>query len=138
MKAVSELSVKLFADGADAAQISRAVRQTVPDRPVSLEVFADEFPEMQRQARKIDAWGDNVYVKIPLKAAAVELLRMYSNVELIWASPRELLNLWQADAIGCHIITVTSGILSKLELIGPSALGDGLAVRRDVEQCGTR
>ncbi|MGA2588346.1 MAG: transaldolase [Bryobacteraceae bacterium] len=213
MRAVSELSVKLFADGADAAQIARArtnplirgfttnptlmraagvtnyecfarkVLEIVPDLPVSLEVFADEFPEMERQARKIASWANNVYVKIPvtntrrepsldsicrlahsgikvnvtamltldqvrdvaavlgggapafisvfagriadtgrdpvpLMAAAVELLSMYPNVELIWASPRELLNLWQADAIGCHVITVTNGILSKLELVG--------------------
>lgn len=213
MKAVSELNVKLFADGADSAQISRAranplirgfttnptlmraagvtdyerfareVLEIVPDRPVSLEVLADEFFEMERQARKIAGWADNVYVKIPvtntrressldlicrlahsgikvnvtamltleqvrdvaaalgsgapafvsvfagriadtgrdpvpLMAAAVELLRMYSNIELIWASPRELLNIWQADAIGCHAITITNGILSKLAVIG--------------------
>ncbi len=55
---------------------------------------------------------------VPLMAAAVELLRPYPNLELIWASPRELLNIFQADAIGCHIITVTSDILKKLELIG--------------------
>jgi transaldolase len=57
---------------------------------------------------------------LPLMAAAVELLRPYPNLELIWASPRELLNIFQADAIGCHIITVTSDILKKLELIGKS------------------
>jgi len=213
MKALSELRVKLFADGADCAQIARAtsnplirgfttnptlmraagvadyerfarqVLEMVPDRPLSLEVFADEFPEMERQARKIAGWAGNVYVKIPvtntrressldlicrlahsgikvnvtavltldqvrdvaaaldegepayisvfagriadtgrdpvpLMAAAVELLRLRSNIELIWASPRELLNIWHADAVGCHIITVTSGILSKLDLIG--------------------
>jgi transaldolase len=51
-------------------------------------------------------------------AAAVEVLRSYSNVELIWASPRELLNVFQADAIGCHIITATNDILAKLRLVG--------------------
>jgi len=167
----------------DYERFAREVLELVPDRPVSLEVFADEFGEMERQARKIAAWADNVYVKIPvtntrressidlicclahsgikvnvtamltleqvravaaalgggapalisvfagrvadtgrdpvpLMEAAVELLRMHSNVELIWASPRELLNIWQADAIGCHIITLTSGLLSKLELVG--------------------
>lgn len=51
-------------------------------------------------------------------AAAVELVRLYSNIELIWASPRELLNIFHADAIGCHIITVTNDILGKLHLIG--------------------
>jgi len=213
MKALSELSVKLFADGADGAQIARAranplirgfttnptlmraagvtdyerfareILKLIPDRPVSLEVLADEFAEMERQARRIASWADNVYVKIPvtnthgqssldlicrlahsgiqvnvtalltlgqvrdaaaalaggapslvsvfagriadtgrdpvpLMAAAVELLGMYSNIELIWASPRELLNILHADAIGCHIITLTDGILSKLGLIG--------------------
>ena len=213
MKALSELSVKLFADGADAAQILRArahplirgfttnptlmraagvteydrfareLLKLIPDYPVSLEVLADEFDEMERQAREIASWAPNVYVKIPvtntrrepaldlicrlahsgiqlnvtavltldqvrdaaaalaggapsfisvfagriadtgrdpvpLMAAAVELLGMYPNIELIWASPRELLNIFQADAIGCHIITLTDGIWSKLELIG--------------------
>jgi transaldolase len=51
-------------------------------------------------------------------AAAVELIRPYSNLELIWASPRELLNIFQADAVGCHIITATTDILKKLQLIG--------------------
>jgi transaldolase len=55
---------------------------------------------------------------VPIMAAAIELLRMYPNVELIWASPRELLNVFQADAVGCHIITVTNDILKKLELVG--------------------
>jgi transaldolase len=55
---------------------------------------------------------------VPLMAAAVELVGMYPNVELIWASPRELLNIFQADAIGCHIITATNDILKKLELVG--------------------
>jgi transaldolase len=218
MKALSELSIKLFADGADANDISRAcanplirgfttnptlmraagvtdyeafaraVLEMVPDRPVSLEVFADEFTEMERQARKIASWADNVYVKIPVTnthrepalnlicrlahsaikvnvtavltfeqirdvaavlvggapafisvfagriadtgrdpvpvmAAAVELLRPSPNIELIWASPREVLNIWHADSIGCHIITLTSGLLAKLGLIGKD-LGD--------------
>lgn len=55
---------------------------------------------------------------VPLMAAAVELLRVTPNAELIWASPRELLNIFQADKIGCHIITVTNDILKKLTLIG--------------------
>lgn len=55
---------------------------------------------------------------VPLMAAAVEIVRMYPNIELIWASPRELLNIIQADAIGCHIITATSDILKKLPLLG--------------------
>ena len=51
-------------------------------------------------------------------AAAVELLRDVPNAELIWASPRELLNIFHADSIGCHIITVTNDILKKLALVG--------------------
>jgi transaldolase len=55
---------------------------------------------------------------VPIMSAAVEMMRPYSNQELIWASPRELLNIFQADAIGCHIITVTHDVLKKLELVG--------------------
>jgi len=146
-------------------------------------VFADEFDEMERQARYIQTWGSNVYVKIPvmnterepsyalvrslaargvkvnvtalmtlaqvrdtvaaldadvpsyvsvfagriadtgrdpvpLMAAAVELLSIKPAAELIWASPRELLNIFQADDIGCHVITVTNDLLKKLPLVG--------------------
>lgn len=55
---------------------------------------------------------------VPVMAAAVELLRPYPNLELIWASPRELLNIFQADRVGCHIITVTHNILQQLHLVG--------------------
>jgi transaldolase len=55
---------------------------------------------------------------MPVMAAAVELLRDLPAAELIWASPRELLNVFQADAVGCHIITATSDILKKLALVG--------------------
>jgi transaldolase len=157
--------------------------QEIPDRPISFEVFADDFTEMARQARKIATWGKNVRVKIPitntrresgvplverltqegialnvtamftleqvqavveavtggaptyvsvfagriadtgvdpvpLMAEAVRRLAAAPNTELIWASPRELLNIFQADAIGCHIITVTNDILQKLALVG--------------------
>ena len=54
---------------------------------------------------------------VPLMTAAVELLRSYPQLELIWASPRELLNLLQADQIGCHIITVTNDLIKKLNII---------------------
>lgn len=213
MKSISDLKVKIFGDGADKATILDLYRKpyingfttnptlmrkagvsdyeafahdilaTIQDRPISFEVFADEFAEMERQARKIDTWGDNVYVKIPvtntkressldliaklahdqirvnvtammtldqvrdvcaalqggapacvslfagrvadtgrdpvpMMQAALEIVQMYPNVELIWASPRELLNIFQADAIGCHIITVTNDILQKLTLVG--------------------
>ena len=55
---------------------------------------------------------------VPVMAEAVEICTDYPNIELIWASPRELLNIFQADAIGCHIITVTNDVLKKLSLIG--------------------
>lgn len=217
MYPVADLKVKIFADGADRATMlelyqkpfirgfttnptlmrkagiknyesfAREMLEAIPDRPISFEVFADEFPEMERQARKIATWGTNVYVKVPvtntrresslqlicrlanagikqnvtalmtlrqvkdvcqvlgggppsqvsvfagriadtgrdpvpLMAAAVQLIESCSNVELIWASPRELLNIWQADEIGCHIITVTDEILRKLALAGKDLL----------------
>lgn len=213
MKSVDQLSVKIFADGADLPGMlelyrkpyikgfttnptlmrkagiadyrgfARDVLAAIPDRPISFEVFSDEFPEMERQAREIASWGDNVYVKIPVTntagqsagalvkrlshegvklnvtallpleqvreivdcvaggapacisvfagrmadtgvdpvpvmSEAVRILRTAPNAELIWASPRELLNIFQADAIGCHIITVTHDILKKLSLVG--------------------
>jgi len=55
---------------------------------------------------------------VPLMAAAVHLLESNSKAELIWASPRELLNIFHADSVGCHIITITHDILRKLPLIG--------------------
>ena len=213
MKSVDQLSVKIFADGADLPGMLALYRQpyikgfttnptlmrkagiadyrgfarevlgAVADRPISFEVFSDEFGEMERQAREIASWGDNVYVKIPVTntrgesagplvrrrshqgvklnvtallpleqvreivdcvaggapacisvfagrmadtgvdpvpvmAEAVRILGAAPNAELIWASPRELLNIFQADAIGCHIITVTHDILKKLSLVG--------------------
>jgi transaldolase len=201
MKRIDQLSVKIFADGADLAGMLALYRQpyikgfttnptlmrkagitdyrgfakevlgAIPDRPISFEVFSDEFSEMERQAQEIASWGKNVYVKIPvtntrgesaadlvrrlshagvklnvtallslaqpscisvfagrvadtgydpvpLMTAAVELLKVVPTAELIWASPRELLNIFQADAIGCHIITVTHDILKKLSNVG--------------------
>lgn len=167
----------------DYAAFAKQVLEAIPDRPISFEVFADEFPEMERQALKIAEWGPNVYVKIPITNTrrdssvdlahrlacrgvklnvtailtldqvrditaalaggpsanvsvfagriadtgvdpvahmqkALEIMTPHSNLELIWASPRELLNIVQADAIGCHIITVTNDILAKLNLLG--------------------
>jgi len=218
MKRIEDLNTKLFADGADKAAMlalyakpyirgfttnptlmrkagvsdyeafARDVLAAIPDRPISLEVFADDFAEMARQARKIGAWAGNVYVKIPvtntrresaaavvrdlsgdgikvnvtailtldqvremacslaggapacisvfagriadtgrdpvpLMSEALEVIGPHPQIELIWASPRELLNIFQADAIGCHIITATADILKKLELVGKD-LGD--------------
>jgi len=213
MKTLGELKVKIFADGADLDGIlelhrnpyitgfttnptlmrksgildyekfSRQILEHISDRPISFEVFSDEFSEMEYQARKIASWGKNVYVKIPvtntrressaelicrlaaegiklnvtalmtleqvsvvskaleghapsyisvfagriadtgfdpmpLMKEAVEIMSPYQNQELIWASPRELLNIFHADAIGCHVITVTYDILRKLMLVG--------------------
>jgi transaldolase len=213
MKSLAEFRVQIFADGADRAQMLRLyqnpvikgfttnptlmckagirdyeifahdILQAIPDRPISFEVFSDEFTEMESQAHLIAGWGDNVYVKIPisntkaqsaiplisrlagdgvkvnvtammtldqvrdalevlaegppacvsvfagriadtgrdpvpLMAEAVRMVRKTSNVQLIWASPRELLNIVQADQIGCHIITATEDILQKLSLFG--------------------
>jgi len=213
MKSIELLSVKIFADGAEKAGMlemyakpyikgfttnptlmqkagltdyrafARSILEAIPDRPISFEVFSDEFDDMERQAREIATWGDNVYVKIPVtntrREPAYDLVRRLSKdgiklnvtaimtvdqvcnvveavkdgapscisvfagriadtgrdpvpimtecvailkaaprAELIWASPRELLNIIQADAIGCHIITVTNDILKKLPLVG--------------------
>src|SRR5262249_36705006 len=213
MSLIDEFRVKLFADGADLSGMlqmyakpwikgfttnptlmrkagvanyelfARQVLDAIPDRPISFEVFADDFAEMERQALKIAAWGQNVYVKIPvtntrressaplakklagagvklnvtailtlgpgreinaaiaagpsacisvfagriadtgvdplpIMCAALDIMRPHPNLELIWASPRELLNIMQADQIGCHIITVTNEILAKLGTVG--------------------
>ncbi len=155
----------------------------IGDRPVSFEVFADDFSEMKAQALEIASWGNNVYVKIPImntKGASsvpliaelaaqnvqlnvtaimttdqvkgveevlnvdvpaivsvfagrvadtgvdpipamkecLQILKDKPSAELLWASPRELLNIFQADEIGCHIITVTPDVLGKLGGVG--------------------
>lgn len=213
MKRIEDLKIKIFADGADKAgmletyakpyikgfttnptlmrkanirdyrSFAQDILQAIPDRPISFEVFSDDFAEMECQAMEIARWGSQVYVKIPvtntrqepayglikrlsragvnlnitalmtltqvcevaetiaggasacisvfagriadtgcdpvpIMAAAVDVLRPNPKAELIWASPRELLNIFQADEIGCHIITVTNDILKKLSLVG--------------------
>lgn len=167
---------------------AREVLAAIPDRPISFEVFSDEFDDMERQAREMASWGDHVYVKIPVTntrrepaydlihrlshagvklnvtalmtleqvravvealaggapsnvsvfagrvadtgrdpvphmRAALDILKREPRAELIWASPREVLNVFQAHEIGCHIITVTNDILRKLSLAGKD-LGD--------------
>lgn len=209
----NSFKVKIFADGADLAGMkamyenplikgfttnptlmrhagvddyktfAHEVLAAIPDRPISFEVFADTFDEMEIQAREIASWGANVSVKIPvtntlgefmgplltrlgqagvavnvtavftldqvgriaealspdvpaivsvfagraadtgidpvpLIAAAVKILKPLPKAELLWASPREVLNIFQAEACGCHIITVTNDILKKLDLAG--------------------
>jgi transaldolase len=84
----------------------REVASALADGPSSyVSVFAGRIADTGRDP-------------IPLMAAAVELLRPYPHEELIWASPRELLNIFQADQIGCHVITATNDILKKLSLVG--------------------
>ena len=167
----------------DYVAFAKDLLREIPDKPISFEVFADEFDEMERQALEIAGWGKNVYVKIPVMNTkrqasydlvqklsqagvqlnitammtleqvnkvteavqggascfvsvfagrvadtgidpvpmmheALELLKTAPNAELLWASPREVLNVYQAEAIGCHIITATNDILKKLELNG--------------------
>jgi transaldolase len=209
---LAKLSVRVFADGADISsirkladdpliagfttnptlmrragvddyeQFAHELLECVTDRPISFEVFSDDFDEMDRQAHKIASWADNVYVKIPITntegtssldlarrlthdgvrinitalmtneqvdaaadaleggdpafvsifagriadtgrepepimAQALETLRPLPDVQLIWASPREVLNIVQADRIGCHIITVTHDLLTKVGLL---------------------
>jgi transaldolase len=213
VKSVEDLSVKIFADGADREgmldmygkpfikglttnptlmnkagirdykSFALEMLSEIKDKPISFEVFSDDFVDMERQAFEIAGWGENVYVKIPisntkkvpcydmvkrlaaekiklnvtalmtleqvrdvvqvldptvpsyisvfagriadtgrdpvpLMSAAVEILKFVPSAELIWASPRELLNIFQADTIGCHVITVTNDILKKLSQVG--------------------
>lgn len=213
MKKLNDLKIKIFADGADIEGIrtlyanplikgfttnptlmrkagvsnyetfGRDVLSMIPDRPVSLEVFADDFNGMIDQGKTIATWGKNVNVKIPvtntkgeftgpviknLASAGVVLnvtaimtinqvkdvalslnpdvpaivsvfagrladtgidpiphmteclavLKHLQKVELLWASPRELLNIFHAEEVGCHIITATNDILAKLSLVG--------------------
>jgi transaldolase len=212
-KSVDQLKIKIFADGADLKGIRDAatnplvkgfttnpslmrqagvsdykafaldVLKTVPNLPVSFEVFADDFPTMEQQGREIASWGKNVYVKVPvtntkgefagpliaslsrsgiqlnitaimtldqvartgealalntnavvsvfagriadtgrdpvpLMTEALKILKPRPKAELLWASPREVLNIFQGDEIGCHIITVTPDHLKKLSLVG--------------------
>lgn len=206
---VEDFTVKIFADGANKDDILRLyntdyikglttnptlmknagiqnyeefakqILTQVKAKPISFEVFADDFEGMERQAMKIAAWADNVYVKIPitntkqmpsydlihkLSEAGVKLnvtammtldqvqrvgeaiskktpsvisvfagriadtgrdpvpimkeakalLAQRPHAELLWASPRELLNIVHAEESGCDIITVVPDILSKL------------------------
>jgi len=213
MRQLADLRVKIFADGADLAgmlamaknplvkgfttnpslmrkagvadyeSFAREVLAAIPDRPISFEIFADEFGSMIAQGRKIGSWGANVNVKVPVTdttgrfsgkvisaladegiavnvtaimtldqvravaealapevpaivsvfagriadtgldpvphmRACIEILKSRPRAELLWASPREVLNLFQADQIGCHIITMTNDLIAKLLLHG--------------------
>ena len=209
----SDLRIALYADGADVAEMAaarangivrgfttnptlmrksgisdyqsfaREALDATDGMPISFEVFADDFDEMERQARLIATWGDAVFVKIPItntkRESSIPLIARLSNArvklnitailtldqvrevvdvldentpaivsvfagriadtgrdpvplmreaaaivsrkpkaQLLWASPRELLNVMQAEEAGCHIITVTGDILKKLSMVG--------------------
>lgn len=214
MKTLEQLTIKIFADGADKAQLlalyanplvkgvttnptlmkkagiqnyenfAKEILETIKTKPISFEVFSDEFPEMRRQALKIKQWQDNVYVKIPITntknesslalikelsqegvklnitalltteqvrqtvealnpkipsvvsvfagriadtgrdpiAIMQESLKLVKNLpkaELLWASVREILNIFQAEESGCHIVTVGPDILNKaIKMVG--------------------
>ena len=212
MKKVEDLNVKIFCDGADKKDMlemnnktfikglttnpslmkkagikdyevfAKDILSTIKEKPISFEVFSDDFNEMEKQAMKITSWADNVYVKIPItntkKESSKELIKrlakkkiklnitaiftvdqvkttlsaldnnvpsiisvfcgriadtgrdpiplmsdclkemkINSKSELLWASPREIFNIIQADQIGCHIITVTKDVIKKLQFI---------------------
>jgi transaldolase len=167
----------------DYADFAERLLEQIRDKPISFEVFADDDAEMRRQARKLAAWGPNVYVKIPvtttggtstatlvrelsedgvqvnvtalfttaqvelitaavadgapscisvfagriadagidplpIMSRAVAIMADAPRAQLIWASPREVLNLVQADSIGCHIITMTHELLPKVKSLG--------------------
>lgn len=86
-------------------QVRRVAEEVAGGAPCYVSVFAGRIADTGRDP-------------LPIMAEAVHLLRLSPNAELIWASPRELLNIFQAESIGCHVITVTNDILKKLELIG--------------------
>jgi len=87
------------------AQVEAAAEALAPAKAACISVFAGRIADTGRDP-------------VPVMAAAVESLRCYPRLELIWASPRELLNVMQAASVGCHIITVTQDLLKKLPLVG--------------------
>ena len=212
MKKIEDLKIKIFSDGANVEEMldmnkkdfikglttnpslmrkagirdyksfAKDILKEIKKKPISFEVFSDEFSEMERQANEIASWGSNVYVKIPitntkressanlirslsqkkiklnitalmninqvktvisvlnndvpsivsvfagriadtghdpipLMLNCLEVMKTNEKAELLWASSRELLNIFQAEEIGCHIITVTNEIIKKLKLV---------------------
>jgi transaldolase len=217
MNLLEELPIQIFADGADVEGMSRLyhdplikglttnptlmrkagikdyrtfareVLEFVKDKPISFEVFSDDFPEMRRQALEIKSWQQNVFVKIPItnshgessvplvkelaqegtqlnitailtlnqvqRVAAVldpnvaavvsvfagrvadtgrdpqpvvraskALLEYLPKAELLWASVREVRNIFEANDCGCHIVTVPHDILAKARKLGGMGL----------------
>jgi transaldolase len=166
----------------DYVAFCKEILNEIKIKPISFEVFADNFTEMKRQALEIASWGENVYVKIPitnsegesslplikelshsgvklnvtavltldqswgacqaLKGGAPSILSVFAgriadtgrdplplmqaslemclstdkNIELLWASSREALNIVQADQMGCHIITATNDLIKKITM----------------------
>ena len=232
---IDQLRVRIFADGADIAgiaaaaedpriqgfttnptlmrqagvdnyeQFARKALEVIDGKPISFEVFSDDFGGMRRHALRLAGLGDNVYVKIPVTTTtgastaeligelaaegvrvnvtavftpaqietvaaelvagpsgylsvfagriadagvdpvpivrmAVDSLRHHPDLEVIWASPREVLNVVQADACGCHVITMTNDLLKKLPSLGKDlsvfSLETVQMFRRDAEAAG--
>ncbi|MES2014218.1 MAG: transaldolase [Patescibacteria group bacterium] len=165
------------------AEFAKKILSLIPEKPISFEVFSDDFSEMERQARLIASWGNNVYVKIPivntkgesstplvkklsdegiklnvtmiltaeqvqtatnaLSASTPSIISVFAgriadvgmdpipvmqaskaitatkpSIELLWASTRELFNIYEAERVGAEIITVPPSILKKLGDIG--------------------
>lgn len=86
-------------------QVRKVVESLDPDTPSYVSVFAGRIADTGRDP-------------VPLMAEALAVLKVRPRAELIWASPRELLNIFQADEIGCHVITVTNDILGRLSRVG--------------------
>jgi transaldolase len=106
IRRLSEAGIKLNVTAILTLEQVRAVAAALAgETPSVVSVFAGRIADTGRDP-------------VPLMAAAVELLRPYPREELLWASPRELLNVFQADALGCHIITATNDVLKKLTLVG--------------------
>jgi transaldolase len=87
------------------AQVRQVAQALAGGAPSYISVFAGRVADTGRDP-------------LPLMTSAVQVLRDFPNAELIWASPRELLNIFHADAVGCHIITVTHDVLKKLDQVG--------------------
>ena len=86
-------------------QVQRITDRLAAETPAIVSVFAGRIADTGRDP-------------VPLMTDAVKILKSKPKAELIWASPRELLNIFQADSVGCHIITATNDILKKLSLVG--------------------
>jgi transaldolase len=128
IRRLSKAGIKLNVTALMTLEQVRAVSNALAGGPSStISVFAGRIADTGRDP-------------VPIMAAAVEVLRPYPQQELVWASPRELLNIFQAESIGCHIITVTNDILKKLDLLGRDLADYSLDTvkmfYRDAQQAG--